>query len=572
MIAVAGSQEEARGHNSFRNMLQRLYILNYVLIDRLDIEFGPGFSVITGETGAGKSIMLGALHLLLGGRADVKAIRQGAAKCCVEATFDVSTLQLDTLFAEADIDFDGHECILRREVSANGKSRAFVNDSPVQVAFLKKIGTHLIDIHSQHRNLLLGEEEFLLDTLDAVGNHVAQLQSYHDAYDAWCEASHALKSLQEKARQDTLDTDYQQHCLDLLESAGLTDGEQELLEQESKALSHAEEIKSAFYGAAALLNGDERSLSSSLRAAAHALQGVSEVCVDAGALAERLDSLRIELDDIAGEVEQVSESLEFDPARQSFVDERLDTLYSLQHKFKVDTVAQLLQKAEELRLSLSQLEDIDAQIEAKKKEVAACGHTLQAKGEALRKAREQAGQFIASQLSLTLQTLGIPAATLRFSLLPRKTPGHSGLDNVVLLFSANRDMPPQDVSEIASGGEIARLMLALKTLMSGHRQLPTIVFDEIDTGVSGTMAERMALVMQEIGKRSQVLSITHLPQIAALGSRHYRVSKSEGAEGTCSRIDELHPEERIMEIAHMLSGAELTDAAVGNAKSLLRME
>ena len=323
-------------------MLTRLYILHYALIERLDIDFTQGFSVITGETGAGKSIMLGALGLLLGGRADAKAIQQGATKCCVEATFDVSRLQLDALMKEADIDFDGRECIVRREVTTAGKSRAFVNDTPVQVAFLKRLGSQLIDIHSQHRNLLLGEENFLRETLDTVGDTAPLLADYQRIFNEWRTAVSRLENLRKQAAQGAADADYMQHRLQMLNEANLNDGEQEELEAEAEMLSHVEDIKTAFYQATMALNGEENSPIAAARTAAHALESVSQVYSGTNELVERLESVRIEMEDIADEVERISESLEFDPARLQFVNDRLSTIYSLEKKFAVSTVAELL--------------------------------------------------------------------------------------------------------------------------------------------------------------------------------------------------------------------------------------
>ena len=553
-------------------MLTRLYILHYALIERLDIDFTEGFSVITGETGAGKSIMLGALGLLLGGRADAKAIQQGATKCCVEATFDVSRLQLDTLMEEADIDFDGRECIVRREVTAAGKSRAFVNDTPVQVAFLKRLGAQLIDIHSQHRNLLLGEENFLLETLDTVGDTAPLLADYQQSFQAWKAAVSQLEHLRKQAAQGAADADYMQHRLQLLEEANLEDGEQENLEAEAEMLSHVEDIKTAFYQATMALNGEENSPITAARTAAHALESVSQVYNGTSELVERLESMRIEMEDIADEVERISESLEFDPARLQFVNDRLSTIYSLEKKFAVATVEELLSKMKELRTALNQIENSDELIQELETETANRYQALLSAGEALTEARKAAAEYVSGKLCTTLASLGMPSATLSFAFSNRPHPEASGTASVTLLFSGNHKVAPQDVSQIASGGEIARLMLALKALIAGHKNLPTIVFDEIDTGVSGTMAERMAQVMQEMAAHCQVLCITHLPQIAALGNRHYRVHKAETEEGTTSHIDLLDNEARIREIANMLSGAQLTEAAINNARALLHLD
>ena len=516
--------------------------------------------------------MLGALGLLLGGRADAKAIQQGATKCCVEATFDVSRLQLGALMEEADIDFDGRECIVRREVTAAGKSRAFVNDTPVQVAFLKRLGAQLIDIHSQHRNLLLGEENFLLETLDTVGDTAPLLADYQQSFQAWKATVSRLEHLRKQAAQGAADADYMQHRLQLLEEANLEDGEQENLEAEAEMLSHVEDIKTAFYQATMALNGEENSPITAARTAAHALESVSQVYNGTSELVERLESMRIEMEDIADEVERISESLEFDPARLQFVNDRLSTIYSLEKKFAVTTVAELLSKMEELRTALNQIENSDELIQELETETANRYQALLSAGEALTEARKAAAEYVSGKLCTTLASLGMPSATLSFAFSNRPHPEASGTASVTLLFSGNHKVTPQDVSQIASGGEIARLMLALKALIAGHKNLPTIVFDEIDTGVSGTMAERMAQVMQEMAAHCQVLCITHLPQIAALGNRHYRVHKAETEEGTTSHIDLLDNEARIREIANMLSGAQLTEAAINNARALLHLD
>ena len=552
-------------------MLQNLHITHYALIDQLDIDFSNGYSVITGETGAGKSIILGALGLLLGQRADAKAIKTGATKCCVEATFHIEGLHLDQLFADLDIDFDGNECIVRREVTTAGKSRAFVNDTPVSLTHLKSITSRIIDIHSQHQNLLMGQEHFLLDTLDTIGHNEKQRTAYADAYHQWNEARKALQALQEQAEKDRSDLDYMQFQLQQLDDAHLQEDEQESLEEESETLSHAEEIKSALYQASSSLTADEQNPISTLKTNSQLLQSISNVFTPAEALAERIESARIELKDIADELEQALEKVDFDPERLTYVDDRLSEIYSLQKKHHVDTIAELLSIADDLREKIDKIENIDDHIARQSAVVDTLHKQLLEKGAALTANRKAAGEQIATALIVTLQSLGMPATRLHFEISERPHPDASGLDNVAFLFSANKNMAEQDVAQIASGGEIARLMLSLKALLSKHRNLPTIIFDEIDTGVSGTIAEKMANVMQQMAESCQVLCITHLPQIAALGRSHYRVYKAETAEGTSSHIALLSTDERIREIANMLSGAEMTEAAINNAKSLLKL-
>lgn len=552
-------------------MLQHLKISNYALIEKLDIDFGKGFSVITGETGAGKSIMLGALGLLLGGRADAKSIKSGASKCVVEALFNIKGLGLSAIFEEHDVDFDPEECYIRREVMATGKSRAFVNDTPVQVAVLKQISTRLIDIHSQHQNLLMGEEDFLLETLDAAGEDKNLLEQYQTAFSQWKDANRELKDLQQQAEKGQSDLDYLQHRLTLLSEANLTDGEQEELERESETLSHAEEIKSAFYGASSVFSADEGNPSSALRSASQYLQSVAQVYPDTDELLKRLDSLKIELDDIADEVVRTCESLDFDPERLAYVDDRLSTIYTLQKKFQVNTVAELLDQEQALQKEIDLIENVDDVLNEKRQQVEILHNALLKSGQTLSKQRQQTGEKVVAKLTETLQNLGMPSVNLEFSFTSKETPDLAGFDAVQLLFSANKNVPMRDVSQVASGGEVARLMLSLKCLLSQYLQLPTVVFDEIDTGVSGTMAEKMAKVMQQMSENCQVLCITHLPQIAALGNQHYKVCKIETEDSTVTQIHALDIDARVQEIANMLSGEEMTEAAISNAKALLKV-
>ena len=552
-------------------MLQNLHITHYALIDLLDIDFSNGYSVITGETGAGKSIILGALGLLLGQRADAKAIKTGATKCCVEGTFDIQGLYLDELFSANDIDFDGSECIVRREVTTAGKSRAFVNDTPVSLTQLKSITSRIIDIHSQHQNLLMGQEHFLLDTLDTIGHNEKQKEAYAEVYKKWNQARKDLDELKEQAEKDRSDLDYMQFQLQQIDDARLQEDEQESLEQESETLSHAEEIKSALYQASASLTNDEQNPISTLKSDIQQLQSICEVFAPAEGLAERMESVRIELKDIADELEQSLDKVDFDPERLTFVDDRLSEIYSLQKKHHVSSIQELLSIADELREKIDKIENIDDHIAKKEEEVDSLYHKIQEKGKVLTTNRKKAGEEMARELVNTLQSMGMPGTRLHFDITERTHPDNSGLDNVCFLFSANKNMPEQDVAQIASGGEIARLMLSLKALISKHRNLPTIIFDEIDTGVSGTIAEKMANVMLQMAENCQVLCITHLPQIAAMGKNHYRVYKAETAEGTSSHISLLTTDERIREIANMLSGAEMTEAAINNAKSLLKL-
>lgn len=551
-------------------MLRNLHISHYALIDELDIEWQGGFSVITGETGAGKSILLGALGLLLGQRADARSIRPGAAKCVVEGRFDLQGLGLHDFFEAADIDFDGNECIVRREVTSAGKSRAFINDTPVPLTRLKELSPHIIDIHSQHQNLLMGHEQFLLQAIDTVAGNAGARSAYDEAFKAFAETAHRLAEFQERAAQERADADFVRFRLQQIDEADLREGEQEELEQESETLGHAEEIKQALYHAAARLSGEETSLPAVLRQAAQALSAVGAVFPVAKTLEERIDSVRIELEDVDDELRRALDKVEFDPERLNYVDERLATIYDLQKKHSAASVTELLEIARQLRDRLDSVENADDRIAALEHQLHAHREALEDRAARLSETRRAAARQMEETLKGMLRHLGMPNVSLHFSLVGREEPGIDGRDAVCLLFSANKNVPEQNVAQIASGGEIARLMLALKTMLAAHRSLPTVVFDEIDTGVSGTMAEKMAEVMRQMGTCCQVICITHLPQIAALGAAHYRVRKEENAEGTVSQVERLSDEERVLEIANMLSGEKLTDAAIGNAKALLR--
>ena len=552
-------------------MFKSLSINNYALIDRLDISVEPGFTVITGETGAGKSIMLGALGILLGGRAEARAVRTGAAKCVVEAAFDVSALGIQGFFDENDIDFDGEECILRREVTAAGKSRAFINDTPVPAARLKELGALVIDIHSQHRNLLIGREDYLLDTLDTVAANSAEKEAYAEAFAHWRKAEEDLKALRLQAEKGQTDGDYLKFQLTQIQEAALLPDEQEELEKENALLEHAEEIKASLGSAAFAINGGDGERLAELRRAAQQLESIAAHLPEAAALAERLESARIEIGDIADELERQSEGIDFNPARAEQVASRLNLIYDLLQKHRAASITELLALAKDWEEQLNRLENMESLLAESQRRCAALLADLHKQGSVLTATRGKAAKIVEQSLTESLHTLGMPNVSIRFSLQPREVPAACGMDTPVFLFSANKNVPMQPVSEIASGGEIARVMLALKGLIARHKNLPTIIFDEIDTGVSGTMAERMAVMMGEIAKHCQVLCITHLPQIAAKGNAHFRVHKEENETGTTSHISRLSPEERVREIATMLSGAEISEAAVSNAKALLGM-
>ena len=552
-------------------MLQHLHISNYVLIRELSIDFAAGYSVITGETGAGKSIILGALGLLCGGRADSRAVKDGERKCVVEAEFSLDGDSMKDIFRKHDIDYDEGLCIVRREVGVNGKSRAFVNDTPTTLTALREIASGLFDIHSQHRNLLLGEENFLLDTLDVMGSDTGLPTRYKAAFHAWKEADDALRALQAQAKMGKEEEDYLRFQLQQLDEANLQSGEQEELEDLQETLEHAEEIKQALFAAQQAIHGqDELSPLQSLRNGASLLQGIAPVFAQAQELAERLESARIELADIADEAERMADRIAFDPERLVETSERLSTIYNLEKRHSAKDIDELLHIADDLRKRLGKVEHIDADITAMQEETERLRQERDRIASKLTESRTQAAEKLQEALTERIASLGMPNATVLFSLAGRETPDPSGADTVTLLFSANKNVSPVDVSDVASGGEVSRLMLSLKSILAQHRSLPTIIFDEIDTGVSGTMAEKMAHAMRLMSERTQVICITHLPQIASMGDAHYKVYKEEDEQAVSSHIVRLTEGERVEEIAGMLSGEERTQAAIENAKELLK--
>lgn len=553
-------------------MLRSLYIQNYALIEKLDIGFDSGFSVITGETGAGKSIILGAIGLLLGQRADVKSIRKGASKCIIEARFDVSAYGMQPFFEANELEYED-ECILRRELYTSGKSRAFINDTPASLAQMKELGELLIDVHSQHQNLLLNKEGFQLNVLDLLAHDDAELAAYQKLYNDWRQARQDLEALVARAEQSRADEDYIRFQLEQLEEANLTDGEQEELEQEAEMLAHAEDIKAGLYRAGQALNADEGGVLEALKDCQNTMMGLRSVFAPAGELADRLDSVYIELKDISQEVADKEEEVEFNPARLDEVNARLNLIYSLQQKHRVDTVKALLSLQESYALQLSAITSSDEDIARLEAQVKELFSQVTAQAQVLTEARTRAALEVERQMAARLVPLGMPNVRFQVELGIRKEPGVHGADTVNFLFSANKNGVLQNISSVASGGEIARVMLSVKAMIAGAVKLPTIVFDEIDTGVSGEIADRMADIMQEMGDNDrQVISITHLPQIAARGRAHYKVYKEDNEVETNSHIRRLTDDERVEELAHMLSGATLTEAALNNARALLKLD
>ena len=554
-------------------MLQSIHIQNYALIESLDINFHPGFSVITGETGAGKSIILGAIGLLVGQRADIKAIKTGANKCIVEARFHIASYELESFFEEHDLEYEEGECILRRELYASGKSRAFINDTPASLAQMKELGEKLIDVHSQHQNLLLNHEDFQLSVLDILAHDEKELQVYKETYSAFKKVSKALSDIQQQAEKNRQDEDYIRFQVEQLEEANLQAGEQETLEQEAETLTHAEEIQSSLYKVDQLMASDEMTLLSVTKDCMQTLQGISRVYTPAQEWIERLNSCYIELKDLAHEIANASEEVEFNPTRLDYVNERLNLIYTLQQKHRVSTVEELIDIAEDYRSKLDAITSYDDRIEELKKQKETIYNKVLEQASVLTTRRLGAAKEIEKQMQAYLVPLGMPNVRFAVELETKKEPDTKGMDSVNFLFSANKNGMLQQVASIASGGEIARVMLSLKAMIAGAVKLPTIIFDEIDTGVSGSIAEKMALIMQEMGQADrQVISITHLPQIAAKGANHYKVYKEDTETGTNSHIRQLNQEERIHEIANMLSGATLTEAALNNAKALLNNE
>ena len=554
-------------------MLQSIHIQNYALIEKLDIDFHAGFSVITGETGAGKSIILGAIGLLLGQRADLKAIKVGATKCVVEARFDVARYQLESFFAENDLEYDSEECILRRELYASGKSRAFINDSPASLVQMKELGEKLVDVHSQHQNLLLNREDFQMNVLDILAKDETELSIYQSLYADYRQVSSELENCIAQAEKNRQDEDYIRFQVKQLEEANLHPNEQELLEEEAETLSHAEDIKRGLYKVDMLIASGDTNLLSGMKECMQTLQGVSRVYAPAQEWMERLDSWLVELKDLSHEVSNAAERVEFNPSRLEEVNERLNLLYSLQQKHHVSSIEELMAIEENFRSQLDAIISSDDRIYELTERKKALYEKVVSQASVLSKLRQKAAEGIENQMQAYLVPLGMPNVRFVVELTSRNEPNSKGMDNVTFLFSANKNGSLQQVASIASGGEIARVMLSLKAMIAGAVKLPTIIFDEIDTGVSGSIAEKMALIMHEMGQADrQVISITHLPQIAARGGVHYKVYKEDTETGTNSYLLRLNEEERINEIANMLSGSTLTEAALNNARALLNNE
>lgn len=555
-------------------MLKKLDIRNFTLIDHLEMALYPGFSVITGETGAGKSIVIGAIGLLLGNRADAKQVKRGCDKCIIEATFDLSIYHSDVLkdfFEDNDLDYEPEECLLRREVNANGKSRAFINDTPVTLALMRELGEQLIDVHSQHQNLLLSKEDFQLNVVDIIARDRQQLADYRAAFAEYRSAQRRLEELREQIATSRDNEDFLRFQQKELSEANLASGEQEQLEQEAELMSHAEDIKRALHEADYGLSGDDTGIVNLTRSIAAQLRSVADVYPEAQELAERLESCFVELKDISQEIASKVDDVEYDPQRFNLITQRLDTIYTLQQKFHVQTVDELLDRLNGINAQLDNIDHSDEELQELERSFEKLHAVCVEKAAVLTDMRRKSATVVEQELSKLLVPLGIPKVRFKVEVSPADL-STNGADKVMFLFSANSSTDMQPVSQVASGGEIARVMLSLKAMISKAIGLPTIIFDEIDTGVSGRVAEQMAHIMRDMGKANrQVICITHLPQIAAAGSTHYKVAKQETEQGTVSTMTQLSDEQRITEIAQMLSGSDVSQAAVDNAKSLLAL-
>ncbi|GHU63568.1 DNA repair protein RecN [Bacteroidia bacterium] len=549
-------------------MLRSLTIQNYALISRLEMDIPEGFSVITGETGAGKSIILGALSLILGQRADAKSIKQNESKCRIEGIFDISSYQLESYFKDRDLEYDDQQCIFRREIWSSGKSRAFINDSPVSLNDLKELGAFLIDIHSQHQNLLLGDNRFQLNVLDALANNKELTVLYTAAFKKYTNRKKEYTELKEKINRQTIEEDYIRFQFNQLDEAKLQADEQDELEKESERLSHTEEIKASLYQIEEYLSADEKGIVSLLKNTLNTAQSLQKI-YDRN-FAERIETAYLDLKDLALEVNLLQEKLNYNPERLKEINDRLDTIYTLQQKHRLQSVEELIALRDNLEKQIFVIDNCDEELAQLEKSVNNSLSALLKLAQSLSKVRKDTAQVLEKSLIKKISVLGMPDMRFSVEILPKEHPDASGADNVNFLFSANKNGDLKPVSQIASGGEISRLMLGIKALIAGAVALPTIIFDEIDTGVSGEIADKMGEIMRQMGETMQVITISHLPQIASKGQAQFLVYKENNEKLTETRIRRLSHEERIKEIAQLLSGSKLTDAAIENAKELLK--
>lgn len=550
-------------------MLKHLSIQNYALIESLEIDFEPGYSVITGETGAGKSILLGALSLILGNRAETNVLKNKEKKCTVEAEFDIQRYSLKVFFDRNDIDYD-EITLIRREIMPGGRTRAFVNDTPVTLNILKDLSVQLTDIHSQHQNLNLNDNRFQMNVLDAFAKVIPILNSYRNNFYKYQKISKEHRLLINRAEKEKADFEFLQFQFDELENAKLQTGEQSGIEDELKQLNHAEEIIENLTTAFQIISDEENGVLNKLRDGITSLKQIQNFFNKANVLNERLESTKIELEDISSELETLSEDLEHNPERAEYLKERIDTIYALQNKHKVETVEDLIVIKNNLQLKLDDITSFDMQIAEKEKELEEQKVKLEELAGKLSKGRSEASENLENEITGILQRLGMPFAKFKVKQEITENFTETGKDFISFLFSSNKHSEVQEISNIASGGEISRLMLAIKSVIADSMALPAIIFDEIDTGVSGEIAEKIGQIMKEMSENMQVISITHLPQVAAKADYHYKVYKTEDDFDTRTDIKKLNPEERIKELATMLSGENITDAAFKNAEELLK--
>ncbi len=550
-------------------MLTKLTVRNYALIKELDLEFDSGLTIITGETGSGKTILLGALSLILGNRADTSVLLEPGSKCVVEGTFKLDMYDLQDFFTDNDLDFDP-VTIIRREINPAGKSRAFINDTPVTVSLLKELGTRLIDIHSQHQSLMLNENSFQLSIIDSFAGTSELLKEYREAYTGFRTLQKELSELRSKEDRNKADLEYYQYQLDQLEEAKLKEHEQEELEREQEILDHAEEIAGALGRSSALLLSDEISVLSMLKEIKSNIDRIVEFLPEAAELTSRFDSTYIELGDLTNEIEKLSERIEADPQRLVYINDRLSHIYSLLQKHRVQSLEGLLMRKEEIKNIISSIGASDIRLNQIEGELEEKQEILSILAMKISSMRKEVLPGIEDTIKDLLFQLGIPNA--RFMIKPTQTADFtaSGIDNVDFLFSANKQMHPEELSRIASGGELSRVMLSLKSLIAKNINLPTIIFDEIDSGVSGEVADRVGQILSSMGRRMQVVNITHLPQVASRGTRHFHIFKEDTDDSTITRVKLLSDTERIIEVARLLSGSEISDVAIENAKELLK--
>ena len=551
-------------------MLKSLYISNYALISELHIDFNEGFSVLTGETGAGKSIILGALSLILGQRADTKLLKADTEKCIIEAEFNIAAYpSLASFFNENDLDQNDNKlCQIRREITGNAKSRAFINDTPVSLNVLRELTSRLIDIHSQHDNLLLGTEGYQLGVVDMIAQNSKEQQNYSELYNKWQNEIAELRKLENMAAKQSAELDFVRFQFNQLNEAALKSGEQEELEAEQQTLSHAEEIKTELQTSVILLD-EEKSILPMIKEVQNSLSRIKKFVPEAGDWIERIDTAYIDLKDICNELNSLADKVEYNPQRLEWLQNRLSDIYTLQKKYKVDTTDELIRKRDEFDTILQRIDSFDEEIESLKRRIADSKADLTSAALKLSETRRKATKPIADFLVEQLKQLGMPNIRFEVEISTLEDFGPNGNDEVQFLFSANKNRDMQAVQLIASGGEVSRLMLSIKYLVANKSELPTIIFDEIDTGVSGEIADRMGEIMQKMGEAMQVITITHLPQIAAKSSQHYLVYKDDKGLQTQTYIRKLTAEERITQLAQMLSGKQLTEASVQNAKELL---